>query len=153
MSWDLSLSGLAVLVVDDHDDGRELAATILDVAGASVSTAASGREALALLGSSGSTWDVVITDISMPDGTGYDLIRDARRMGLRVPMVALTALDTPEHRRRLLHSGFALLLIKPVMPERLILAVWDVATVMGTTAGARTSDAADDRSSFDRRIG
>src|SRR5690349_3293818 len=44
MSWDLSLNGLTVLVVDDHADSRDLAATILRLAGASVSTAASGRE-------------------------------------------------------------------------------------------------------------
>ena len=125
MSWDLSLNGLAVLVVDDHGDSRDLTATILRLAGASVSTAASGREALQQMSS---RWDVVVTDISMPDGTGYDLIAEVRQSGSRVPMIALTALDTSDHRGQILSSGFARHLTKPLLPERLIAVVWEVAS-------------------------
>jgi CheY-like chemotaxis protein len=125
MSWDLSLNGLTVLVVDDHADSRDLAATILRLAGATVSTAASGREALEQMSL---RWDVIVTDISMPDGTGYDLIGEARRNGSQVPMIALTALDTGSHRGRILSSGFARHLTKPLLPEFLIAAVSEVAS-------------------------
>lgn len=125
MSWDLSLNGLTVLVVDDHADSRDLAATILRLAGASVSTAASGREALEQMSFG---WDVIVTDISMPDGTGYDLIQEVRRSGSPVPMIALTAFDTGDHRGQILNSGFARHLTKPLLPEFLIAAVSEVAS-------------------------
>jgi CheY-like chemotaxis protein len=109
MSWDTSLNGLSVLVVDDNADGRDLAAMVLGLAGATVTTASSGRQALERLSGAGlhGGFDVVVTDISMPDGNGYDLIREARRHGCRLPFIALTALETPEHRRRMQSSGFA----------------------------------------------
>jgi CheY-like chemotaxis protein len=110
--------------VDDHADSRDLAATILRLAGASVSTAASGREALEQMSLG---CDVVVTDISMPDGTGYDLIEEARRNGSQVPMIALTALDSGDHRGQILSSGFARHLTKPLLPEFLIAAVSEVA--------------------------
>jgi CheY-like chemotaxis protein len=131
MSWDLTLRGLAVLVVDDHEDSLDLTATVLRFAGAQVSTASSGHQALAQLSL---PCDLVITDISMPDGTGYDLIRDARRTGSRVAMIALTALDTPEERLRILSSGFICHLTKPLLPERLIAAVWEVARMPGAAS-------------------
>ena len=121
MSWTTSLLGLVVLVVDDHADSRQRAADILTAAGAKVVTASSGREAAGLLGT---VWSVIVTDISMPDGTGYDLIREARLNGLEMrSMIALTALDTLAHRARILASGFACYLIKPIVPEHLIGAV------------------------------
>ncbi len=141
MSWVLSLNGVAVLVVDDHADSQALAAEILGFAGARVSTASSGHEALERLSLEGDAWDVVVTDISMPNGTGYDLIREARRRGSRVPMIALTALDTPEHRGLILSSGFACRLAKPFLPERLIAAVWEVANPTDAPAGPPLDEA------------
>jgi CheY-like chemotaxis protein len=137
MSWDLSLNGLTVLVVDDHADSRDLTATILRLAGASVSMAASGREALEQMSS---RWDLIVTDISMPDGTGYDLIREVRRSGSQVPLIALTALDTGEHRRRIVSSGFARHLTKPLLPEYLIAAVSEVASSPRQQSPARVDE-------------
>ena len=73
-------------------------------------------------------WDVVVTDIGMPVLSGYDLIRRARERGNRVPMIAVTAFDTPEHRRQILRHGFAYHLTKPFDPNHLL-------AVVGETVG------------------
>jgi CheY-like chemotaxis protein len=67
----------------------------------------------------------------MPLLSGYDLIRRARQRGNRVPMIAVTAFDTSEHRRQILRHGFAYHLTKPFDPN-LLLAV--VGETVGTGA-------------------
>ena len=118
---DSSLRGFTVLVVDDDADCRKSIARILRLAGAEVSVTGSVEGALQLLEKNG--WDVVITDIGMPLLSGYDLIRQARRQGHRVPMIAVTAFDTPEHRRQIVLHGFAYHLTKPFDAEHLVAAV------------------------------
>ena len=68
-------------------------------------------------------WDVVITDIGMPQLSGYDLIRQARQRGHRIPMIAVTGFDTPEHRRQIVLHGFAHYLTKPFDAEQLVAVV------------------------------
>ena len=68
-------------------------------------------------------WNVVVTDIGMPVLSGYELIRRARHRGHRVPMIAVTGFDTPEHRLQVFLHGFAYHLIKPFDPEHLVAVV------------------------------
>ena len=68
-------------------------------------------------------WDVVLTDIGMPVLSGYELIRQARHRGHRVPMIAVTAFDTPEHRLQIVLHGFAYHLTKPFDAEHLVAVV------------------------------
>jgi CheY-like chemotaxis protein len=120
------LQGVIVLVVDDDSDFRKSVARILRLAGAEVSVTGSVEGALQLLDEN--RWDVVVTDIGMPVLSGYDLIRQARQRGNRVPMIAVTAYDTPEHRRQILRQGFAYHLTKPFDPDHLL-------AVVGETVG------------------
>jgi two-component system, chemotaxis family, CheB/CheR fusion protein len=78
-----------------------------------VTTAASMREALDLLASH--EFDVLLSDIAMPNGTGYDLLRAVRSNARTVslPAVALTAYSQIEHRERLLSAGFNFHIGKP----------------------------------------
>ena len=75
-------------------------------------------------------WDVVVTDIAMPCLSGYDLIRRARQRVHRVPMIALTAFDTPLHRYQILRHGFADHLTKPFDPEHLVAVVGETVRTM-----------------------
>jgi CheY-like chemotaxis protein len=86
-----------------------------------VSVTASVEGALQLLEEN--RWDVVVTDIGMPVLSGYELIRVARNRGHRVPMIAVTAFDTPEHRRQIVLHGFANHLTKPFDAEQLVAVV------------------------------
>jgi CheY-like chemotaxis protein len=118
---DDSLQGLTALVVDDDSDIRKSVARILRLAGAAVSVTGSVEDALQLLEEN--RWDVVVTDIGMPRLSGYDLIRQAHQRGHRIPIIAVTAFDTPEHRHQIFRHGFAYHLTKPFDPDHLVAVV------------------------------
>jgi PAS domain S-box-containing protein len=115
------LQGLRLLVVDDEPDARELLSIILQEAGAEVAAAGSADEALAAFDRLRP--DVLVSDIGMPDGDGYSLIRRVRLLegdrGTRVPAVALTAYARAEDRSEALGSGFQAHLPKPIEPGEL----------------------------------
>ncbi|HYE90754.1 MAG TPA: PAS domain-containing protein [Terriglobales bacterium] len=112
------LRGVRALVVDDQPDARELVKLILQTAGAEVVAVASAEAALATIATAKPT--VVVSDIAMPDQDGYELLRELRARGIRVPAVAITAYGHTEDRDRALRSGFAYHVGKPIDPERFI---------------------------------
>ena len=118
----IALDGCRVLVVDDEEDARDMVATMLKGAGASVETASSVEDALELLQKS--TTDVLLADLGMPGADGYDLIREVRKPGVRpgprLAAVALTAYAGAEDRARALEAGFDRYLAKPVRPQDIL---------------------------------
>jgi CheY-like chemotaxis protein/anti-sigma regulatory factor (Ser/Thr protein kinase) len=123
------LKGVSVLVVDDDEDAREILATVLIQAGASVTKAADTTEALAQLEHAVPT--VLLSDIGMPGQDGYAFIRELRRRdadkGGRVPAVALTAYARSDDRFRALASGFQMHIAKPVEVGELLAVVANLA--------------------------
>lgn len=116
---DGSLRGLRVLLVDDDGDAREMLGELLGAAGASVTRAANAREALEAPG----PFDVIVSDIAMPEVDGYDLMRRVRsREGdVHVPAIALSAYTMRAKDAQLVSSaGFRKQLRKPVEPGELI---------------------------------
>ena len=115
------LQGIRLLVVDDEPDARELLSTILQEAGAEVAAAGSADEALAAF--ERVRPDVLVSDIGMPHGDGYSLIRRVRLLegdcGSRIPAVALTAFARAEDRSEALGCGFQAHLPKPIEPSEL----------------------------------
>jgi CheY-like chemotaxis protein len=119
----LVLDRASILVVEDDNDARDLIATTLRYAGAQVTTAPSANAALEWLESSAP--DLIVSDIAMPDGTGYDLVKQLRatpRLS-RIPAIALTAYGRVEDRDRALNAGFNYHIVKPVEPLHLVHAV------------------------------
>jgi PAS domain S-box-containing protein len=121
---DVRLAGRRVLVVDDHEDTRELVRTILEECGASVTLAASGAEALEILQAEPRPPDVLLSDIGMPGMDGYELVVRARRLGgdgsARMRAVALTALAGDGDREMAGRSGYDAHVAKPVERQQLI---------------------------------
>ena len=115
------LQGFKLLLVDDDPDARELLGMILQEAGAQVATAGSADEALEAF--KRLRPDVLVSDIGMPDGDGYSLIRRVRLLEgeceTRVPAVALTAFARAEDRTEALGRGFQAHLPKPIEPVEL----------------------------------
>ena len=115
------LTGLRVLVVDDDADTRDLFAAVLATGGATVSKADSASEALERLVAE--PVDVVLSDIAMPGGDGYWLVREIRALPdarvNSVPVVAVTAFGREHSRSRVLAAGFADHMQKPTDPDRL----------------------------------
>ena len=112
----IDLRGVRILVVDDEDDTRVLVRRLLEAAGARVSTAASANHALDVL--KRERPHVLITDISMPEHDGYELLTRVRQLpddqGGTIPALALTAYAGAEHRKRALATGFQAHITKPV---------------------------------------
>jgi CheY-like chemotaxis protein len=123
------LDGLRVLVVDDEPDTRELLLAVLISCGAEVVPAASAGEALDRIVQE--QFDVLITDIGMPEEDGYSLIEQVRRLpadrGGAVPAAALTAYARTEDKVRALRSGFQIHIAKPVEPDELVAVVANLA--------------------------
>jgi signal transduction histidine kinase/ActR/RegA family two-component response regulator len=120
-----SLEGARVLVVDDDDAGRDVVAMHLEARDATVVSAGSVFEALAIL--ERERFDVMLVDIAMPEHDGYELIRTVRSMAeghtAATPAAALTAFARAEDRRKSLESGFQMHLTKPIDAGSLVEAV------------------------------
>jgi PAS domain S-box-containing protein len=126
------LSGFWILAVDDEADARELVSFMLQINGAKVTTANSAVEALEILkDSNGRLPDVLLSDISMPNESGYALLEKIRSLprehGGQIPAVALTAFNRPEDREAAFDAGFQKHLGKPVEPDDLISAIIETA--------------------------
>ena len=119
-----SLSGLSVLVVDDERDTRELVAIVLTTCGAEVVSVGSASEALDQM--ERQRFDLLISDIGMPEMNGYDLIGRIRHLGEEqggsTPAVALTAYAGIDDRKRALAAGYGMHLPKPFVAAELISA-------------------------------
>jgi signal transduction histidine kinase len=114
----IDLKGVAILVVDDEEDARDLIATLLRSKGADVRTSHSAEAALKLIASM--PFAAMVSDVAMPMLDGYDLMQRIRGLGLSLPAVALTAYSRDEDRRRALDAGFQDYISKPVEPEALV---------------------------------
>jgi CheY-like chemotaxis protein len=119
------LAGLAILVVDDEPDARALVQRLLEDNHAKVTAASSAAEALAQLQTQ--RFDLLVSDIGMPDQDGYSLIRKVRALGAdrggTIPAVALTAYARAEDRVKALRAGYQMHLVKPIEPTELITVV------------------------------
>ena len=102
---------LRILVVEDHSDTLQALSRLLGHFGHDISTADGARSALDMINSK--KFDVVLCDIALPDGNGYDVIAEAKRKGAvkAVAISGFAALDDVERGRE---AGFDFHLAKPV---------------------------------------
>ena len=109
-----------VLVVDDNRDAAELLAELLTDSGHDVSVAFDPDAALAL--AAAKRHDVAILDIDLPGMSGYELAAALRaHLGDRTPrLAALTGYGQERDRARSAAAGFAIHLVKPVDPDRVL---------------------------------
>jgi CheY-like chemotaxis protein len=102
---------LRILVVEDHGDTRRTLSSLLSHFGHEISVADSRQSAFEMIDAK--NFDVVLSDISLPDGTGYDVISQAKTKQ-SITGVALTGLDGAEDIRRGKEAGFDFHLAKPI---------------------------------------
>jgi CheY-like chemotaxis protein len=108
------------LVVDDVADVTEMLAVVLSHAGYDVVTAASAPAALKAARER--QFDVIISDIGMPDMNGYQFAREVRQLPgyATTPMVAVTGYSMFDDRERSSKAGFNAHMTKPIDPRALI---------------------------------
>jgi EAL domain-containing protein (putative c-di-GMP-specific phosphodiesterase class I) len=107
-----------VLVVDDEPVTARSYARALGAAGYKVTVAHDGREAAALVNQHG--FDVVVSDIAMPDMDGLALLRTIRQSDLDVPMIFMTGSPALESAVEAIEYGAFRYLLKPVAPAALL---------------------------------
>ena len=114
------ISRRSALVVDDVADVTEMLAVVLSHAGYSVVTA--GSAPAALKAAQERQFDVIISDIGMPDMNGYQLAREVRQLpGYEtVPMVAVTGYSMFDDKERSTKAGFNAHMTKPIDPRALL---------------------------------
>jgi PAS domain S-box-containing protein len=119
------LQGIRVLAVDDDPDTRELLRAVLTFYGADVRIVSSAAEAL-------TQWqilqpDILLSDLGMPDITGYDLIQQIRALpspdGQQVPAIALSAYAREGDHQRSLAWGFQQHIAKPLELDNLVQSI------------------------------
>ena len=121
---------LHVLIVEDNADGRDTMSALLGILGHQVDTAEDGRQGV----EKALHWhpDVALVDIGLPLLNGYQVAQRLRAaLGREVFLIAYTAYNQPEDRRRAVAAGFDAYLVKPV--ERSELDYW-------LTVAARAAD-------------
>ncbi|AKM45432.1 hypothetical protein NL30_37080 [Burkholderia contaminans] len=116
---------LSVLVVDDNPVNRHLLNEQLHTLGCRVFTAHGGRAALEMF--DGPAFDVVLTDVYMPDMSGHELARALRARAIEVPIYALTARPVGAESRHCVDGGFDKVITKPLSLDRLYCELEDLA--------------------------
>jgi two-component system OmpR family response regulator len=110
-----------VLVVDDEPNIRELVQVALKFHGCSVTTAATGKEALRQAGADRP--DLIVLDVMLPDLDGFEVCRRLRAAGNEVPVIFLTARDTSSDTVTGLALGGDDYVTKPFSVEALVARV------------------------------
>jgi len=150
-----------ILVVDDEPDLAEVYAAALRTSGYEVEAAGTGVEAMNLVWKS--PFDVVLSDIVMPDMNGIELLREIRQRDLDVPVVIVTGSPTVETAARAIDYGALKYLVKPVSEGELIARVNEAVRLHRVaklkrqaleylTGEARVSDRAGLEAHFDRAL-
>jgi CheY-like chemotaxis protein len=101
------MPGRRVLLVDDDPMVRAVLVETLQVHGYHVTAAGDGQEALNLFAPS--RYDVVVTDLSMPQMSGWELIERLRQADREVPVIVISGVATGEDDERAQQTGVALL--------------------------------------------
>ncbi len=134
-----------ILVVDDEPSMREFLTILLDKNGYVPHAAASGAEALTLLQQH--HFDLIISDIRMPDLSGLALLDNVKQQDLSIPVVLITAYASPEDAVLAMKNGAYDYLTKPFKVD-------DILSVIKTALGSRPEKPLDkDRDSFAGIIG
>ncbi|HCT58081.1 MAG TPA: hybrid sensor histidine kinase/response regulator [Gemmatimonas aurantiaca] len=118
----LALRG-RILLAEDGEDNQRLIALLLRTAGAEVTVAPNGRQALEALewaSAAGAPFDLLVTDMQMPEMDGYTLAATLRARGETMPIIALTAHAMAEDRARCLDAGCDDYASKPIDRAALI---------------------------------
>jgi PAS domain S-box-containing protein len=108
--------GISILLVEDHQDSAEVMSRLLQDKGYAVATCATVSEALKM--ASEKQFNLLLSDIGLPDGTGIDLIRQVRQHS-SIPAIALTGFGMEQDINQYKEAGFDAHLTKPVNFQKL----------------------------------
>ncbi|MEO7577679.1 MAG: PAS domain S-box protein [Massilia sp.] len=118
------LAGRRLLLVEDNALNAMVAQRMLEFAGASVETAASGAEALALLREDAARFALILMDVQMPGIDGIEATRRLRsELAVTAPVVAMSAGVTAGEREQCRVAGMADFIAKPINPDEMVASI------------------------------
>lgn len=124
----MSTKEIKILAVDDSRTIRDMVTFTLKQAGFDTTTACDGVEALDIFAHQ--TFDLIITDLNMPNMDGFGLIENVRKGEKNpfIPILMLTTEADPEKKERGRSVGATGWIVKPFNPEKLVQVVKKVCT-------------------------
>lgn len=109
-----------ILIADDEELNRQTLSVLLEKTGYEVSSVPDGKTALEeilISHEKRELFDVLLTDVAMPEMSGIELIRELKKRNMDIPVVAITAYGDKDMLIELLRSGCSDYIEKPVQPE------------------------------------
>ena len=103
-----------ILIVEDEKFYSRTLSYKLESVGFDIVLANDGKEALAALEQD--TFDLLLTDLVMPNMNGFELIKEVKKRGLQMPVMALTNLSQEEDKKVVLDSGASDYIVKAETP-------------------------------------
>jgi CheY-like chemotaxis protein len=128
VSGQTSPSSLRILLVDDHFDTCAALERLLTLRGHHVAAAHSMRAAMAA--AENNQFDLLISDVGLPDGNGMELLRHLRSK-FAIPGIAISGFGMDADIGKSLEAGFSAHLVKPVKLEKLEAAIEHAMSVSG----------------------
>jgi two-component system CheB/CheR fusion protein len=116
-----SLRPCRILLVEDHADTALMMLRLLARRGYAVTLATTFAEATQAIESR--TFDLLLSDLGLPDGSGLDLMRAVASRSPKLPGIALSGYGMPDDARKSLDAGFLAHIPKPIAIERLWAAI------------------------------
>ena len=107
-----------ILIIDDDVTALDIVDYLFEDKGFDVVRRADGESALETIDDD--TPDIILIDLMMPKMNGQECVRQLRKKGVAVPIVAFTALDDPEIHQEAVEAGCNLVLTKPCKPDALV---------------------------------
>jgi DNA-binding response OmpR family regulator len=107
-----------IFILDDDMTALDLIDFLLGEKGFNVARSANGATAIGLINDMQP--DIILVDLMMPGMSGQECVREIRKLGINVPIVAFTAVDDEDLHGEALEAGCNTILVKPCKPSILI---------------------------------
>ncbi len=114
----------SILIVDDDADFREITMKLLEEGGYQVEEASEGIEALMQIAKK--KFDLIISDIQMPDFDGFQLLEFMNKKNISIPLVFITGYPTEEYETKGLELGAVEFIKKPIKFELLVSRIREI---------------------------
>lgn len=115
----MEITNLGVLIVDDHEDARQMMAMVLNGLGVrEIRIAESGLVAQEILAGSGTEIDLVVCDWEMPGMSGLDFLKFVRGINPDLPFMMVTGNADAERVRSAMEHGVTAYVAKPYSPQQ-----------------------------------
>ncbi len=119
-------SGKCILLVDDDENIRITAQTILIQAGFEVDGASNGKQALELIKANAQKYDLIVTDLTMPEMSGVELSQEIRKFGSDIPIILSTGQLGVEDKKAYNDMGITRFIYKPWTPHELTEQIMEI---------------------------